>query len=86
MAIDGNATIAKWTRKWEKTEDDDKNAISGMKEALAKAMRDAGTHKNISQELLNARQGGEPIKDRSCWGDDGEEFTGIYEERLWERE
>ncbi len=86
MAIDGNATIAKWTRKWEKTEDDDKKATAGMKEALAAAMRDAGTHKNISKELLQARQGGEPIKARSCWGDDGEEFTGIYEERPWERE
>ena len=83
---DGSATIAKWTRKHEKTEENDKKATKGMKAAIKEAMADQGTHKNISKELLRARQGGEPLKARSCWGDDGEEFTGIYEERPWERE
>ncbi len=83
---DGSATIAKWTRKQEKVEDNDKKAHKNMKDAIKGAMRDAGTHKNISQELLRARQGTDPIKSRSCWGDDGEEFTGIYEDRPWERD
>jgi hypothetical protein len=84
---DGSATIAKWTRKHEKVEEDDKKATQGMKDAIKGAMRDAGTHKNISKELLRARQGESgPIKTRSCWGDDGEEFTGIYEDRPWERD
>jgi hypothetical protein len=83
---DGSATIAKWTRKLEKIEEEDKKAIKGMKEAIKSAMKEAGTHKNISKELLRARQGEEPIKTRSCWGDDGEEFTGIYEDRPWERD
>lgn len=83
---DGSATIAKWTRKREKVEDDDKKAVEGMKDAIRGAMHDSETHKNISKELLRARQGSDPLKDRTCWGDDGEEFTGIYEDRPWERD
>jgi hypothetical protein len=83
---DGDAIIAKWTRKREKVEEDDKKATEGMRNAIKSAMHDAGTHQNISRELLRARQGGEPLKTRSCWGDDGEEFTGIYEDRPWERD
>jgi hypothetical protein len=83
---DGNATIAKWTRKHEKTEEEDKSAHKDMKNAIKGAMRDAETHKNISKELLRARQGTDPIKERTCWGDDGDEFTGIYEDRPWERD
>lgn len=83
---DGSAIIAKWTRKHEKTEEDDKKAHKDMRAAIKGAMQEAGTHKNISKELLRARQGTDPIKDRSAWGDDGEEFTGIYEDRPWERD
>ena len=83
---DGSATIAKWTRKQEKAEANDKSAHADMKSAIKGAMRDADTHKNISKELLRARQGTDPIKTRTCWGDDGEEFTGIYEDRPWERD
>ena len=83
----GTATMNKWTRKHEKMENDDKTGREKMKEAIAEAMRDPDTHKNLSRELLNARQGGgDPMKHRAVWGDDGEVFTGIHEDRPWERE
>ncbi len=85
MASD-DATLQKWTRKHEKNEDEAKKAEQGMKDAIASAMKDPQTHLNIIKERQIAREGGSPIKDRACWGDDGEEFTGIYEERPWERE
>ena len=84
---DGSATIAKWTRKQEKVEADDKKAIQGMKDAIKNAMKDPQTHLNLIKERQKAKDGtGSPIKTRSCWGDDGEEFTGIYEDRPWERD
>lgn len=83
----GSATVAKWTRKVEKMEDDDKSAREKMKAAIAGAMRDPETHKNLSRELLTARQGGGiPMKHREAYGDDGETFTGYSEDRPWERE
>jgi len=88
MSDDGSATIRKYRRKVEKLEDDDKSANENMKSVIAKAMKDEGTHKNIAKELLRARQGGgESMKNRSAWGDDGDdEFTGINEPRPWERD
>jgi len=83
---EGNTTIAKWARKQERAEENDKRAVKGMKDAIKGAMQDSETHSNIARELLRARQGGEPLKNRSCWGDDGEEFTGFYEDRPWERD
>ena len=83
---DGSATIAKWTRKQEKVEDNDKKAVQGMKDAIVAAMKDPQTHLNIIKERQRAKDGGATIQSRSCWGDDGEEFTGIYEERPWERD
>ena len=83
----GSATVSKWTRKVEKMEDDDKSGREKMKAAIAEAMRDPETHKNLSRELLTARQGGGvPMKPRAAYGDDGEVFTGISEDRPWERE
>jgi len=88
MSDDGSATIKKYQRRQEKIEDADKAAKQNMKAVISKAMKDEGTHKNIARELLKARQGGgNSIKNRSCWGDDGDdEFTGIHEERPWERD
>lgn len=83
---DGRATIAKWTRKQERAEDDDRKAHSGMKEAIKDAMRGEDTHRNIARELLNARRGGATIKNREGYGDDDEVITGWNEERPWERE
>ena len=85
--VQGSATVAKWTRKVEKLEDDDKSAREKMKAAIAGAMRDPKTHENLSRELLNARQGGgTPMKSREAYGDDGEVFTGISEDQPWKRE
>ena len=88
MPDNGEATIRKYQRKLERLEENDKSANENMKSVIAKAMRDEGTHKNIARELLKARQGGSgSMKTRSAWGDDGdEEFTGIHEERPWERD
>jgi hypothetical protein len=83
---DGSATIAKWTRKQEKAEDNDKKAHQSMKQAIIDAMKDPQTHLNLIKERQRAKDGGGSIAPRSCWGDDGEEFTGIYEERPWERD
>jgi hypothetical protein len=84
---DGQATINKWQRKQEKAEDADKRAKEKMKGAISDAMKDPSTHKNLSQELLRARQGGgSPVKNREGYGDDGEVFTGINEDRPWERD
>ncbi len=83
----GTATINKWTRKVAKAEDDDKSAREKMKAAISGAMRDPETHKNLSRELLSARQGGgTPMKHREAYGDDGEVFTGITEDEPWKRE
>lgn len=84
---DGQATINKWQRKQERAEDADKKAKEKMKSAISGAMKDPSTHKNLSQELLRARQGGGgPVKNREGYGDDGEVFTGINEDRPWERD
>lgn len=82
----GSATIAKWTRKHEKVEVDEKKAREGMKNAISAAMKDPQTHLNIIKERQRAKDGGGSIKNRSCWGDDGENFTGIDDERPWERD
>jgi len=50
-------------------------------------MKDPATHKNLSRELLAARQGGGgPQVAREGYGDDGEIFTGYNEDRPWERD
>ncbi len=86
MSDDGSATIAKWQRKLERLEDGDRKAKKGMKEAIKEAMQEEDTHRNIARELLNARQGGTPIKERAAYGDDGEVITGYSDDRPWERE
>ncbi len=86
MAARDDATITKWTKKKEKAEMEDRDAVRGMKDKLAEAMRDPDTHRNIAQELLNARRGGAKSQHREGFGDDGEIITGWYEDRPWERE
>ncbi len=87
MAAADDATIAKWTRKKEKAEVDDREATKGMKEKLAEAMKDPDTHRNIAQELLDARRGGTKVIHREGYGDDDEVITGLYkDDRPWERE
>lgn len=83
---DGDATIARWTRKHEKVEDNAKKAKEGMKNAIKDAMMDPQTHVNIIKERQKAKEGGSEIKVRAAWGDDGDEFTGIHEDRPWERD
>jgi len=84
---DGQATINKWQRKIDKAEDADKKARDNMKKALSGAMKDPTTHRNLANELLRARQGGNaPLKQRESFGDDGEIFTGFYEDRPWDRD
>lgn len=82
----GTVTMNKWGRKVEKAENDDRSAREKMKEAISGAMRDPQTHKNLSQELLRARQGGSSVRHREGYGDDGEIFTGISEDQPWKRE
>ncbi len=86
MSDDGQATIAKWTRKKERMEDDDREARRDMKAAIKYAMKDEDTHRNIARELLRARQGGDTIKNQEGFGDDGEIITGYHEDRPWERD
>ncbi len=64
----------------------DEEAVDGMKDAIKSAMRDDDTHRNISQELLDARRGDNSIKHRESFGDDGEIITGYHDERPWDRD
>ncbi|MCW4026214.1 MAG: hypothetical protein NWE76_01860 [Candidatus Bathyarchaeota archaeon] len=83
----GSATVQKWSRKREQDEHNDKTAREKMKSAISGAMKDPQTHRNLSQELLRARQGGgAQVQHREGYGDDGEIFTGIFEDRPWERD
>ncbi len=83
---DGRATIAKWTRKQERMEKEDKNASRDMKATIKEAMKDEETHRNIARELLNARRGGGGPKHHDGYGDDEEIITGYHEDRPWERD
>ncbi len=85
MSDDGSATMAKWGRKMERIEDEDRKAKQGMKKAIAEAMRNETTHRNITNELVEARKG-PASKHREGFGDDGEIITGINEDRPWERD
>ena len=81
-----DATMAKWARKHEKVEEDEAKARKGMKAAIVNAMKDPQTHLNIIKERQRAKEGGTPLKARAAWGDDGDKFTGINQERPWERD
>ncbi len=85
MPDDGSATMAKWGRKMERREEEDRKAKQDMKKVIAKAMRDKDTHRNITNQLVEARKGPAAIH-REGFGDDGEVITGIDEDRPWERD
>ena len=79
-----DSTIAKWTRKKERTQAAGEQSTKDTKEALAEAMRDKSTHRNIAQEMLDTRRGGAKPHTQSGYGDDGEVIDGWT--RPWERE
>jgi hypothetical protein len=78
------------TRKIERdaamAQDRDRDARDGMKDAISSAMKDSTTHKNIAQELLDARRGGNTVQHRENFGDDGEVITGKPEDSPWLRD
>lgn len=80
------AAMKKWTRKFEKAAEADKDAQANMKKVLSAAMKDEGTHKNIVRELQAARNGGGRPHTREGYGDDGEVITGWNDARPWERD
>ena len=86
MSDEGATTIAKWTRKQERAEDADRRGREGMKDAIKRAMKDSGTHKNIAQELLDARQGDRKPHDKYGYGEDNEVITGYVDDRPWNRD
>ncbi len=85
MPDEGAATMAKWGRKMERLEDEDREAKRNMKKVIAAAMRDKDTRRNITNELVEARKGPKAVN-REGYGDDGEIITGIDEDRPWERD
>lgn len=80
------ATMQKWSKKFEKAAEADKDAQAKMKKVIAAAMKDEGTHKNIVRELQAARQGGGRPHTKEGYGDDGEVITGWNNARPWERD
>jgi hypothetical protein len=86
MADEDSAMMAKWGRKMERREEEERKATESMKEVISKAMKDKGTHDNITNQLKRARQGGDVIKERAEYGDDGEIITGNPEDCPWTRD
>jgi hypothetical protein len=70
----------------ERREDEDRKAKQNMKKIISAAMKDPDTHTNITNQLKRARLGGEPMKPREGFGDDGEVITGNPEDCPWLRE
>lgn len=85
MADDGSATMAKWGRKMERREEEDRKAKAGMKKAITEAMKDDRTKHNITSQLVEARKGPAAVH-REGFGDDGEVITGNPEDCPWERD
>jgi hypothetical protein len=86
MPDDGQATMAKWGRKMERREDEDRKAKQNMKKVISAAMKDSGTKRNITNQMVEARKG-PAAKHREGFGDDGEIFTGLDpEDQPWERD
>lgn len=85
MPDDGSATIAKWTRKMERREEDDRKATRDMKKVISAAMKDKSTHDNITNQLVDARKGPKAVH-REGYGDDGEVITGEPEDSPWIRD
>jgi hypothetical protein len=85
MPDDGQATIAKWTRKMERREDEERKATKDMKKVISSAMKDQNTKRNITNQMVEARKG-PAAKHREGFGDDGEIITGNPEDCPWERD
>lgn len=85
MSDDGQATIAKWTRKMERREEDDRKAKQNMKKVISAAMKDDDTKRNITNQIIEARKGPAAVQ-REGFGDDGEIITGKPEDSPWERD
>jgi len=86
MSEGDSATMNKWAKKFEKTKEDGENAHYKMKQVIAAAMKDEGTHKNIVRELRDASKGGYRINNREGYGDDGEVITGYDDDCPWKRD
>lgn len=85
MSDDGSATMAKWGRKMERREEEDRKAHREMKKAIAGAMKDDKTKRNITNQFIEARKGPAAVQ-REGYGDDGEIITGKPEDSPWERD
>jgi len=86
MSEDGSATIRKWEKKITKDREAGESASGKMKQVIAAAMKDIGTHKNITRELRDASKGGYRIDKREGYGDDGEIITGYDDDSPWKRD
>jgi hypothetical protein len=85
MPDDGSATMAKWGRKMERMEDEDRKAKKDMKKVISAALKDVNTKRNLTNQMVEARKG--PVaKNREGYGDDGEVITGNPDECPWERD
>jgi hypothetical protein len=85
MPDDGSATMAKWGRKMERLEDEDRKAKQNMKKVISAALKDSDTKRNITNQMVEARKG-PAATNREGYGDDGEIITGNPDERPWERD
>ena len=79
-------TIDKWQRKLATMEQESDKAVKNMKKAIAMSMKDRQTHENIAREMLDAKRGNKAPVFREGFGDDGEVYTGIGDDRPWERD
>jgi U3 small nucleolar RNA-associated protein 14 len=73
-------------RALDQAPDKHKSASRGLRNAIKEAMEDGNTHKNIANELLDARRGGSSLRHREAFGDDGEVITGYINDRPWDRD
>ena len=85
MPDDGSATMAKWGRKMERREEDDRKATQDMKKVISAAMKDNQTKRNITIQLAEARKGPAAVQ-REGFGDDDEIITGEPEDSPWTRD
>jgi hypothetical protein len=85
MSDDGQATMAKWGRKMERREEEDRKATQDMKKVISAAMKDPATKRNLTNQLVEARKGPAAVQ-REGFGDDGEIITGNPEDCPWERD
>jgi hypothetical protein len=84
--MEKDRTTRKIEREAARAQDKHRDARDGMKQAIRTAMEDGTTHKNIAQELLDARRGGNTVQNRERFGDDGEVITGYLDDSPWLRD